>query len=202
MDIDELLNEEINEEPAVYADSNEEKWYDNGLKRITGESIYWSTVKEPNADGYIEVDKLGTVLRLPFIKEQSISTEHTIHFGINEQLSFIVKSGTKLNFRLSDVSLSTGSFTYYDNPVYTMTAYEVQHSGGGDSHTVNRPEAINGWEFNTYIQKQEEYEFLPEINIFKSWKYGQLRCPWVFEMTIPSAEFFYKHTYWVRSGNL
>lgn len=98
-------------------------WFDNGIKRITGESVYFTEFGSVDANGRFPVSRLGTVFKFPIAK--SASEAGPVDLG--EQLEFIAHSGTKVILK---PSVQTARRTSYRRNFYEVydKSYDEVHS--------------------------------------------------------------------------
>lgn len=96
-------------------------WFDNGIKRITGESIYYTEIGGTDSSGFHPVTRLGTVFKFPIAMIRN--SAGTITF--DDALEFIVHSGTKVILRPADQQVATTSKRRNMYEVYDKTPNEL-----------------------------------------------------------------------------
>lgn len=97
-------------------------WFDNGLKRITGESVYYTEIGPQNSDGYIPVTRLGTVFKFPIAAIKREAGELSL-----DDLEFIVHSGTKIILRPYPQTAYASDFSRNLYEVYNKTRNQLSN---------------------------------------------------------------------------
>lgn len=96
-------------------------WFDNGIKRITGESIYYTEIGGADSNGFYPVTRLGTVFKFPIAMIRN--SAGTITF--DDPVEFIAHSGTKILLRPAPQNVGVTSKRRNLYEVYDKTPDEL-----------------------------------------------------------------------------
>lgn len=129
-------------------------WFDNGIKRITGENLYMTIGGELDENGYRPVANMGTIIKVPF-GIVDIVAPATIR--IPNEWSIIAHSGTRITIDPLDQTAFKDRVVENSKEVYLATANQLS-SGEYGAYWLNfdNTPRVNAIIMKTTLERHKE----------------------------------------------